>query len=187
MQVKSENIKKVIDLLKSVLPQAKRDRSFNMMQGNTVCNNLCETVHCVGGWFAIALRMHYGVESLDYTKGADKMAEILEFTNSNISYPSYFSHPMTKMSIYFTNNEEIWGNDFANAMFADKLAYYHPVKRPRGARNLQHVIDHWEEVYLRVYALENPTEVTNPPIYIEDIIEEDEINVPILVENYNHF
>lgn len=168
MQPRSKDVKQVVDLLKSVLPQGGR---LNMLI--TECNvdkNGCGTVCCVGGWFAIALGLPKyqgrGVKNkssylhISYSTGADMMGRILGFKDRK------------DLQKWAQENQEIWGNSGGYVMFADRYAY--KSKSKQRANNLQDVIDHWQDVCNRLYALENPVEITNPPVYIEDIIKQEE-------------
>lgn len=140
---KSENVLKVIGKLKNVLPMATRERHLDMQEG--AVNNgshPCGTTHCHGGWFAVAMGLHLISDYVDYNNGANKMAECLGFPN------------MIQLENWAESNEHLWGNEDGTRMFCNEDAFISPT-RPDGAENLQHIIDHWTEVYERLVALEN--------------------------------
>lgn len=64
----------VIDNLKKVLPLAVRERHLNMMEPDAKSeNHECGTIHCFGGWYAVAACDHSEVY-LGYDDGANEMA-----------------------------------------------------------------------------------------------------------------
>lgn len=135
---KSEDIRKVIDLFKSVLPMATDPCHLDMMEGSVKSDHhKCGTVHCVAGWFAIAIGLHKRKRIVNYEHGAQKMAIMLGFTCT------------WDLKKWAALNKILWGNDDGINMFVQKDAYQNRITRPNGANNLQEVINHWEEVYER--------------------------------------
>lgn len=141
MRPKSTDILKVIKNLKKVLPQATRKRHLDM--GECMVNKHdyeCGTRHCLAGWYAVATCNTKN--ALDFVDGVNKMVKHLGFPNEN------------EFSKWASTNPQIWGNEDGYGIFSDKDAFYNKEKRPEGAENLQHIIDHWEEVYERIKKLE---------------------------------
>lgn len=147
--MKSENILKVIENFKKVLPMAKLERHLKMSESSVNYNHTCGTIHCHAGWYAVAVCDLSA--DLNFRNGANILAE-------HLGYDDLFD-------IMNNMDKKIWGNDFAIQMFTREIAFYHPEKRPHGAENLQHIIDHWTEVYERVKTKEL---LSNPPV--DDLI-----------------
>lgn len=145
-QVKSENVLKVIRNLESVLPRASRDSQLDMdeyiVYGGP--DHPCGTVHCHGGWYAIATcEIKESKQFVSYTAGAHQMAKDLEvgiYTND--------------VEDWAKNNPEIWGNNNGKFILSCKTAFISP-ERPKGANNLKDIVDHWKDVYNRLVELEN--------------------------------
>lgn len=126
----------VIDNLKKVLPLATREDHLNMGYGGVnTWGHVCGTMHCVGGWYAVATLDKR--QELTYEDGVLQMSKDLGFTMRGSFYV---------IRRWASNNPTMWGNDDGAKMFLFPSAYYHKDKRPNGALNLQHVIDHFEEV-----------------------------------------
>lgn len=139
--IQSKNILKVIDNFKKVLPMAKMEGHLNMAAPEVNCRgHICGTVHCHGGWYAVAACSLK--RKITFDTGANKMARDLGFFNAE------------KLEDWMCDHPEIWGNSHAHSIFSWETAFYHEEKRPIGAENLQHIIDHWQEVYERLRALE---------------------------------
>jgi len=121
----------VIDVLKSVLPQAKDESNFNMMQGFTFYSDgdVCGTVHCIGGWYAIAkqLQLEAPGMQINYQNGAMAMADDLGFVS------------IDELENWAIKNTYIWGNGYGDSIFTDKRAY-------GDADTLQDAINHLEKV-----------------------------------------
>jgi hypothetical protein len=179
---KAENVKKIIDLFKSVLPRATKADHLNMAEAsvNGVYKDqvtkkeflhVCGTVHCHGGWMAVAAKLYvkekklFGFitytreEIISYMAGVEYMAKILF---GELSVPDVVQK-------WAARNPMLWGNDNGNRMFDSSYAFISE-KRPFGAKTLQHIIDHWTEVYDRLVILEKPIEISEPPITVEDLI-----------------
>lgn len=140
---KSENILKVINNFKKVLPLAKRDEQLNMSVSQ-VSSVGCGTIHCHGGWYAVAACDTS--EFIVFDNGACKMTEDLGFDDPD----------MYSLTTWANQNPEIWGNNKGAGIFCRANAF-EGVNRPAGAKNLQDIIDHWTEVYERVKAIEGKT------------------------------
>lgn len=139
----SSQVLKVIQAFESVLPMAKARYHLDMHQAQvTSGSEACGTTHCHGGWFSIACKLHLR-QYCGFLDGADRMAEILGFDDNYI------------LEQWAAENPIIWGNYRGRGMFCAELAFASPA-RPDGAKNLQHIIDHWREVRERLLALENP-------------------------------
>lgn len=113
---------KVINNFERVLPMAKSENQLDMEEPRVNKENYkCGTIHCVGGWYAVAtLNMHEHVYG--FSDGAKKMAEDLGF---NCIYE------LENWAAYNTN---IWGNDNGSNMFYDSDAY-------NDAENLAEVVE----------------------------------------------
>lgn len=121
---------------------------LDMMEGHVnVPGHVCGTIHCHAGWYAIAACDLTHI--LSYFDGSRQMALDLGVNNPSL------------IEAWASTNPKIWGNRNGSAMFCEEEAFFHPTKRHNGAENLQHIIDHWTEVYERVKALELLSE---PPI-----------------------
>lgn len=144
---KASAVLKVINNFKSVLHLATREDHLDMFQGDVNEYYQCGTVHCHGGWYAIAtcnLR-----QALTFQDGARQLAHDLGFENA------------VYMKQWASTNEKLWGNDEGGNMFTTRWAFYNTDKRANGAKNLQHIIDHWREVYNRIKRQERSKKVAN--------------------------
>lgn len=138
----SAQVLTVINKLTSILPKnIFQRRTLNMENGN----NLCGTSMCHGGWYFVASiprmskkdKRHYS-----YKDGIDIMMKDLGFHNISKFYD-------------WAGNFRIWGNYDGENMFGGSgVAFKHPIKRPKGAKTIQHIIDHWREVYERIKEIE---------------------------------
>ena len=141
----SKQILTVINNFKKVLPLATREWHLNMSETRVNnCGHKCGTIHCHAGWYAIAKNLHEKRE-VSFTHGAIQMSIDLGHKGDMDS----------SLINWADKNPEIWGNNDGDGMFSTRRAFSHPTKRPEGAENLQHIIDHWTEVYERVLAIEN--------------------------------
>jgi len=112
----------------------------------------CGTINCCGGWYVVAKSMECGTCAGYFTYGIKFICEDLGFP---IDFDVINYNAGTASICYWAkDNPSIWGNNEGQFMFNDKHAFYHPTKRPEGALNLRHIIDHWTEVAERVKALE---------------------------------
>lgn len=102
----------VIDNFEKVLPMATLKKHLDMSEP-CVRNfdHKCGTVHCVGGWYAVAVINHYAHEFISYTYGADIMAKDLGFRDHE------------SLELWSEYNPEIWGNEYGSYMFIHKDAY----------------------------------------------------------------
>lgn len=169
--IHSSNVRKVIDNFKKVLPFALKEGSLDMSRASVPRTlNECGTPCCHAGWYALAtsdfstrlrgINFVYGVQQMDIDLELPKEKEDSPFTL------------LSRLARYMNKHSEIWGNGYGGKIFLHQYAFIHEDKRPNGAENLQHIIDHWEEVYLRLYTLENPTQITQPPVTAEDIMQD---------------
>lgn len=145
-----QQVQEVIDNLSKILPQAHSNESLDMMEVSVRNGSYdCGTVHCHAGWYAVA-RLDYFFKhgfkgSVNYTDGIDLLCKDLGFRNK-FKLAEWLGH---------IDGVRAWGNDQSLFLFKKKSAFYHPVKRPEGAKNLQHIIDHWIEVKERLVQMEN--------------------------------
>lgn len=89
----------------------------------------CGTVHCVAGWYAIAV---YDTDKklVDFLNGANKMAKALGFNKG------------TQLRAWAKRHPEIWGNQFGTDMFYCSIAY-------NNAKTISEVIRYLEGVQSR--------------------------------------
>ena len=158
MRIKSEDVKEVIRRFESVLPIANKNKDKSMRMNCYFVQDYdygelvhkCGTVHCHAGWFTVATMIERGMvgdgNCYDVNDGIHEMANILGFPES------------LSLCEYIEESEEfrrVWGNQWAGDMFMGRIAFYDLEKRPYCAQNLQHIVDHWKEVYERVLEAEN--------------------------------
>lgn len=129
-----ERWRKVIDNFYCVLPFALQEQSLDMLEFrvNTGAHE-CGTVHCVGGWYAIAVYQEtaFRGRGLTYEKGANRLALDLGFNHQ------YYIRE------WALNSPELWGNPHGFDMFSHAKAYDHG-NGP--AKTLADVIHHFEFV-----------------------------------------
>lgn len=152
---KSEDVLKVIENFK-LIPERKRMEkdSLDMMEPDvTSYGHACGTVHCHAGWYAaVNIKKFPSLSHLTFFDGAnlltrDIFPELNEIDQSTL----YVDRNLPKWA---TDNPQIWGNEDGGTMFCDEYAFYHETKRPEGAKSVQDIIDHWQEVYERLLVLE---------------------------------
>lgn len=169
---KSENILKVIEVFKKVLPMAKRKRHLNMDEISVQNeDHACGTVHCHGGWFAVGF-CDLSNPYITFLNGGEEMAHVLGFKR------------MDDLQVWASENPKLWGNRRGDGMFAERAAF-RSSDRPRGASNLQHIIDHWTEVYERVKALEDQqtrkdatAHILSLPMPVENTLDVKNVTIP---------
>lgn len=101
----------------------------------------CGTIHCHGGWYAIAAGLHKK-KIVGFNDGANKMAEDLGFGKD-----------LFNLTDWAHSNPDLWGNVCGIHMFGNAIAFYSE-GRPDGALSLQDIIDHWREVGVRLLRME---------------------------------
>ena len=124
-------------LLKAVTASEKsklKKKAFDISQMEVnAYEHVCGTVHCVGGWFAVA--NCDTTKKLDYLNGANEMAKMLGFSHS------------TQLCEWFEFYDGIWGNGSADFMFSDVRAYANELSDK--ATSMRDVYNHWEKVMKR--------------------------------------
>lgn len=107
---------------------ATQPNHLNMMEGsvNNLEGHTCGTVHCVGGWYAIAT-IDLSKRVVDYHDGGHEMAKHLGFSDRD------------KLIDWAHSNRDIWGNSNGSGMFCDEDAY-------DSSKTLADVIIHLEGV-----------------------------------------
>jgi hypothetical protein len=171
MNPRAEDVLKVIRNLETVLPYAKEDHQLDMEEIDVTCEegeNLCGTVHCHGGWYAVAVKEWQKEPKstfISYTLGAGKMARDLGF------------EWMTDLEHWAEEHPRLWGNIHGAGVFSNPMAFQSPT-RPNGARNVRDIVEHWKEVHARILALERPEheDITSelavlPPDETADIVD----------------
>ena len=146
-----QNIQRIIDNLKSVEQQALKEDAFNMLEGNVKSErHQCNTVHCVGGWYAIACGLHEKQKYINYSAGANLMAKHFfgesDSNSKQLKIWAYF-HPL------------LWGNRNGYFMFFS-LGAYSPNGKTK-AETFSDVIAHWEEVRNRVEEYNKLSKIKN--------------------------
>lgn len=129
----------VIDNLKKIEDSANVPKALRMMEGKVSGqNHECGTVHCVAGWYAVAIRysdkfIKLKIENKEcrFFHGASKIAEHLGFKYRN------------ELEIWAENNPEIWGNNDGFYMFSEESAYNGMADR---TDKMSCVIEHLEGV-----------------------------------------
>lgn len=140
----SSQVQKVIDALQRALPMAKAEGHLRMTCDLVNAGgHVCGTVHCHAGWLAIGLGLHAN-KNISYLAGREALSEIMGFIDGK------------KLKEWAFFNPEKWGNPYGLYMFSDEKAFKSS-RRPHGALNLKHIIDHWKEVKTRLVALESPS------------------------------
>jgi hypothetical protein len=124
-------VKIVVDTLKKSMKIV--GSGLDMKQGDV---DKCETLFCHGGHYLIG---KHGIEDEyeNYLKGFMLMAGDLGF------------HTANNMERFFIKNPEIWGNENAEFMGNSAIAFI-STTRPYGAKNLNDIINHWEDVMERL-------------------------------------
>lgn len=131
--MKKKQVQKVIDTFEKVLEEYPH-LELDMMESE-VNHNVCGTVHCHGGAYALgACDLN---KPLDFNDGANQMAKDLGFVSGR------------PLEIWATKNPTIWGNDTGSRMFANRYAFQ-SLTRPDGAQSLEDIIQHWREVKERL-------------------------------------
>lgn len=134
----------VIDNLRQVLPRAMHATALDMQQGAVNKGHECGTTHCFAGWYAIAALPND--MAMNYKEGVKLIDQHLGFNVSD------FPYALDCFVGFIIDNSDIWGNHRGADVYTDRMAFYHAVKRSKGAENLQHIIDHLEEVRDRLPA-----------------------------------
>jgi hypothetical protein len=135
----------VINKLESVREQANEEDAFNMDEARVYDKEEedkyeCGTVHCVGGWYAVASLRRKMIKDkikngyVSFKDGVELMAKDLGF-----NYPCDFA-------VWLEDNPEIWGNKNGYEAFDNKRAYDNP--------GYDGVIAQWELVKQNLIELE---------------------------------
>lgn len=118
----------VIDNFEKVMPMAINEGHLNMDEWlvNTPFHK-CGTVHCAGGWYAIAaLDVKENTSGIDFIDGANAMA-------AHLGFPS-----RSYLEQWARRNPDIWGAR-GELMFSDKSAYDY-------AETLEDIVDYLKGV-----------------------------------------
>ena len=132
-----KQFEKVIKNFESVLPLARYDSQLDI-HNIYVCDedHECGTVHCVGGWYAVANQNNPRIKAAikrkdaEYELGADLMSKHLGFRNAD------------DLVDWAHNNPVIWGNDWGGDLFGSIAAW-------NDAKNLKGIVKHLKEVCQR--------------------------------------
>lgn len=134
--MKSKDLLQVILKLVKIVPLAPNGSNLNMRAGNVNRDYECGSVHCHAGWYAIAACDL--TQPLTFYNGACQMAKDLGFED------------YTGLLNWARQHNKVWGNYNGERMFTSEDAFFNGDKRPKGAKTLQDIIDHWTEVYYRL-------------------------------------
>lgn len=131
----------VISKLKTILPQAKFNKQFNMsecvvLQTESPAHQ-CGTIHCIMGWYAVAnknrkiIKKEINTGYCGYVAGCYLMSKDLGFSETG------------DFNIWAESNPKKWGNDDGNFLDSDPAAY-------DGAKNMREVVEFLERVEERL-------------------------------------
>ena len=136
-----EQVNFVIKKLQLVRDDAIKEGAFNMNVWRVYDDHHeCGTVHCVGGWYAVAnwrrqaIKDKFNKGRVTYEHGADLMAKDLGFFDRDC------------LVGWANDNPKIWGNKYGFEMFTGKLAYSN--------KGFEGVIAQWELVKQNLIELE---------------------------------
>jgi hypothetical protein len=118
----------VIENLYKILPLTSEAGKghLNMSEGAVNVEHACGTVHCVGGWYAVAV-LNTNRCKVNFVDGANKMAQDLGFWD------------YTDLDEWARTHQLIWGNAYGSALFSSKIAY-------DGAESISDIIVFLEKV-----------------------------------------
>lgn len=154
-RVKSEDIRKVIDIYKTVEADANHRGKLDMGQGavRDGCHQ-CNTVHCAGGWFAVALLRKYPFcfdnnDEIGYNAGASAIATILGFGD-----PEEIVDNKDLLITYLADHPEQWGNEFGEEAFSREPFAYTGLSA-ESSKPMTLILRQWEVFYTNVKKLED--------------------------------
>lgn len=134
-----EQVQTVIDNLISIQNQANKAGAFDIEEAAVSTeDHTCGTVHCVGGWYAVANKCHHFVskliasENCDFEDGGELMAADLGFSC------------LPELEEYLLDNPAIWGNDRGDELLANLSAYNGLTKDSQNPMTI--IIQHWQQV-----------------------------------------
>jgi hypothetical protein len=105
--------------------------NFGETRVNGDCNNHeCGTVHCVGGWYAIAKGLHEK-DVISFKEGADAMAKDLGFSDR-----------YELIDWACTYNDDIWQSESSSIFYSSSAWNY--------AKSITDIIHHLEAVHYRL-------------------------------------
>ena len=130
----------VVPNFRKVLPLANKENSLDMGESKVNVNHICGTVHCHGGWYAVAVADLSN--KVDFYFGAERIGEDLGFDNSNNAAD-------IKLALWARNNKLFWDSQDGSLMFNCASAFTSD-SRPKGAQSLSDIVDHWLEVADRI-------------------------------------
>lgn len=138
--VKSDDVLKIINTLKSVQYQAGHYGALDMQEPG-----VCGTIKCVAGWYMEGKALEMGDLSemmkrgkLWYWDGVRMIAEELGFKGSNQGYDFQF---------WLAHHQELWGNEHAAKLFDEEEAYDHDEEK---GLTFSDVIAQWVGFYRRL-------------------------------------
>lgn len=126
----------VIDNLYSILPLTlENEHHLDMTEPCVNYFHECGTVHCVGGWYAIACykeTVFITDECFNYNDGANAMAVHLGFSGR------------PELQTWAIKNPDLWGNQHGELMFTSNYGYANSYNT--FAKSIADVIHHFELV-----------------------------------------
>lgn len=130
---------RVLGMTFLLLHKESRDNIVHMGESEF---NVCGTMACHAGWFAVARgmsRLSYGVGAYDYNSSANDMAKFLGFKGAE------------DLESWAVENTDMWGNHSGSYMFCDGAAFGSSTDRI----TLDRIGKHWLEVADRLENLKS--------------------------------
>jgi len=144
----STQIRFVAEQFTKVLPMAKREDHLQMIETRYCTkDHKCGTTHCHGGWYLLATRK---------SNEEDSFFDGIRNICNDLGFPKAYKYMAgdNPFETWVRENIELWGCKICTTLFSNRLAFYHPIKRPNGAQNLSDIIDHYLDFAARVEAIE---------------------------------
>lgn len=117
---------KVIDNLEKVVPIATVENNLDMHETKiNTKGHVCGTIHCMGGWYAIATLDI--TEPISFLSGAIEMAKDLGFES------------ISEIEDWARSYSKIWGNEYGGSLFCRPWAY-------NDAKTIQEAIEYLKGV-----------------------------------------
>lgn len=135
-----QQMQTVIDNLYAVLPLTFEDENhLDMWETGVDIDHQCGTVHCFAGWYAASARLRNRIKKggINWVRGETLMSKDLGIRG------------LGSLEKWATENPIIWGNEHGDKIFFDEFAFMGN-SRPNGAKSLSDIINHLEEVKMRL-------------------------------------
>lgn len=143
-----KQVQTLIDYLKKIEDVANKPHAFDIMENRVQINHhTCGTVHCVAGWFCVAIKnddpiIKKRIEGnfCTFSDGYRAMSEILGFRD------------VYRLETWAEDNPDIWGNEYGDNMFYHLFAYNGLQNYTKNPMTI--IIKHWEDVRDRIQEYE---------------------------------